>query len=289
MHNFRSVEAIQNYANVFISDVRESINVVEFNDEVQLFKFHSDSEAVAYIKKWLDTDNNCAFLHYSNRDAKKWAENLNSPGLSFKYISASPLDYSNMESEHIWVSRSLANYYYNSSYSEYDFLDEIITSEKYKITDLRDKIKSIFTHIEDLDEFINKTTELYNYLEYISDKEKINKEIKKLYEVVTDEEYEATYNQFKYKHTSGTIHSSKGLEFKQVVINAENYTFTDDENRYLHYVAVTRPEKRLLIIAKNGWRSNRYIAELDRSIEETIKMGKRIRKESMVKFIEGID
>lgn len=286
MHNFRSVKAIQNYANIFLPAVRENVELVEFNGEVQFLKFASDSNATEFIEKWLDTSNNCAFLHFGNADAKKWAENLNSVGLNFKYISASPLDFSNMESEHIWVSRALANYYYNSSYSEYDFWDEIVTPEKYKITELRDKITTIFVTIKETDEFIKKATELYNYLEYVDDVEKIHNEIKVLYKVVTDEEYEATYNQSKYKHTSGTIHSSKGLEFKQVVINAENFTFNDDENRYLHYVAVTRPEKRLLIIAKNGWRSNRYIAELNRSIAETVKIGKAISVDSIVKIIE---
>lgn len=286
MHNFRSVKAIQNYANIFLADVRENVDLVEFDGEVQLLKFVSDNEATTFIKEWLDTSKNCAFLNYGNNDAKKWAENLNSIGLDFKYISTSPLDFSNMESEHIWVSRALANYYYNSSYSEYDFWDETITPERYKIAELRDKIKSIFEQIKDSDEFIKKATELYNYLEYGDDVEKIYKEIEVLYKVVTDEEYEATYNQSKYKHTSGTIHSSKGLEFKQVIINAENYIFNDDENRYVHYVAVTRAENRLLIIAKNGCRSSRYIEELNNSINETIKIGKEISIDSIVKIME---
>jgi len=286
MHNFRSVKAIQNYANIFLDNVRGNYNSIEFKNEVQLLKFDIDNNATNYIKEWLDSSKNCAFLNYGNAEAKRWSENLNNMGLDFKYISSSPLDYSNMESEHIWICRALANYFYNTSYSEYDFWDETVAPEKYKIAELRDKIKAIFGKIEDYEGFKDKATELYRYLDFVEDDEKIHKEIRVLYKVVTDEQYEATYNQSKYRHTSGTIHSSKGLEFKQVIINAENYGFSDDENRFLHYVAVTRPEERLLILAKRGWRTNKYIAELTRSIVKTKQMDKDINIDNVVTVVE---
>lgn len=45
-----------------------------------------------------------------------------------------------------------------------------------------------------------------------------------------------------------TIHSAKGLEYEQVIVLVENYNLRNEEDLNLHYVAFSRPEKRLLVL-----------------------------------------
>ena len=45
-----------------------------------------------------------------------------------------------------------------------------------------------------------------------------------------------------------TIHSSKGLEFEQVVICSKNYNLFIGKDSEEHYVATTRAKKKLVIL-----------------------------------------
>ena len=66
-----------------------------------------------------------------------------------------------------------------------------------------------------------------------------------------------------------TIHSSKGLQYSQVIINSENFIYNNKLSKLqLHYVAITRPEERLLVLFKQ----NRKNAEVYyRAINEKVK------------------
>lgn len=133
--------------------------------------------------------------------------------------------------------------------------------------------------------FEKNCIKLYEYLGYSEDLDKNKKEISILYEVVNDEKYIPTYNQDRYKLTSGTIHSSKGLEFEQVIINAQDYNLERDGIKYLHYVAISRPEERLLIIAQNSY-MDRYKGYINRAISRTRELGITIGVEKVIQFIE---
>lgn len=286
LHNFRSVPAIQNYANIFIESVRDNYKDIEFNDEVEMLKYQSKDEASSYIRNWIDTNESCAFLNFSNSDAEEWANLLNQVNLEFKYIPGSPLDYADLESEHVWVSRALASCYYNKAFSEYDFYDEILMPESFKISELRRFIEGALNALDSLETFTCEVRKLYSYLGYTENHDKISNEVKVLYQVVKDDKYEPTYNQDAYKHTSGTIHSSKGLEFKQVIINAQNYDFSRDGIEHLHYVAVTRPECKLLVLAPDGYYYRRYLGYISSAIEEMKNHGFNITISDIIKIQE---
>lgn len=285
-HNFRSNKVIQNYSNIFMKSVRKHYQQTEFNDEVIAFKYSTDSEAVKYIKDWIDIDKKCAFLNFGNNNAEEWSNKLQSVNLPFVFIPGSPLDKSNLESEHIWIARAIAHYTLQQRYSEYDFRDEIPMPEAYRISDLKKfliKIKlSKFNYLEYEENCIN----LYEYLGYSEDMDKIKSEIYMLYEVVNDEKYIPTYNQDSYKLTSGTIHSSKGLEFEQVIINAQDFNFTREGVTFLHYVAISRPEERLLIIAPNDYFMNRYKGYVNSAISMTQKIGIEMQQEEVIRYID---
>lgn len=129
---------------------------------------------------------------------------------------------------------------------------------------------------------------LYQYLQYREDIEKIKRDIDILFKVVNDDKYIPTYNQDLYKLTSGTIHSSKGLEFKQVIINASDYILSNADTLYLHYVAISRPEERLLIIAKknNMERYKGYIYNVINVIAKTSELGIKINTDNVIRIID---
>ncbi|WP_163527359.1 UvrD-helicase domain-containing protein [Halobacillus ihumii] len=284
-HNFRSNKVIQNYSNIFMESVRKHYHQTEFNNEVIAFKFGIDSEAIAYINEWIDVSKKCAFLNFRNDNAEKWSNRLSESGLPFVFIPGSPLDYANLESEHIWIARAIAHYIFQYRYSEYDFRDEIPMPEVYRISDIKMLLKEINDTLNDQNQFKENCITLYNYLGYSEDLDKINGEISVLHEVVNDQKYTPTYNQDRYKLTSGTIHSSKGLEFEQVIINAQDYDLTREGIKFLHYVAISRPEERLLIIAQNDFMT-RYKSYINFVISKTKDLGIEIDVEKVIKILE---
>lgn len=282
-HNFRSNIAIQNYSNLFMEDTREHYEEVEFQDEIILYTYTGAHMAVDYIDRWVDFSESCAFLNFSNSNAKVWSELLNEIGVSFEYIPGSPLDYSNLESEHIWVTRALAKYHLQSRYNEYDFRDEIPMPDSFSFSKIKHLLKQI-DPTEDNKKFIDDCLNLFNYLGYSKDSRKIEHEIDILFDVINDEQYIATYNQSNYKHTCGTIHSSKGLEFNQVIINAGDFNFQKEGTNFLHYVAITRPESRLLIIG-NSHQSESYMSYVRQAIFQSNQLQNNIELNKVLKHI----
>ena len=53
-----------------------------------------------------------------------------------------------------------------------------------------------------------------------------------------------------------TFHSSKGLEFDQVIVFASDYRLSDISSIYNHYVAVTRAKTKLVIVKLNEYNAN---------------------------------
>jgi superfamily I DNA/RNA helicase len=285
-NNFRSNKVIQNYSNIFMESVRKHCQQTEFNDEIIAFKYIDDSEAIQYIMEWIDVSKKCAFLNFSNSNSEFWSEQLKSVGIPFVFIPGSPLDYSNLESEHIWIARAIANYSLQYRYSEYDFMDEIPMPEAFRISEIKTILKGIKESQYEINSYKENCIKLYEYLGYSDNLEKIKNEIGILFNVVNDEKYIPTYNQDRHKLTSGTIHSSKGLEFEQVIINAQDYDMSRDGINFLHYVAISRPEERLLIIAQNSC-MERYKSYIENAISETQELGIEIGIEKVIKIIES--
>ena len=285
-HNFRSNKVIQNYSNIFMESVREHYQITEFNEEIIACKYNEDNEAVAYIKEWIDPNKKCAFLNFSNGNAEYWSEKLQIASVPFVYIPGSPLDHSSIESEHIWIARGIASYTLQQRYSEYNFMDEIPMPEAYSLLVIKKLLKSIVEVQYNAKLYEQYCLKLYDYLNYYKDLEKIKREVAILLAVVNDNKYIPTYNQSRYKLTSGTIHSSKGLEFEQVIINAGDYNLSREGIIFLHYVAISRPEERLLIIGRNRT-MDRYINEVEKVMQKTRELGYKIEFENVMKVVDS--
>ena len=86
--------------------------------------------------------------------------------------------------------------------------------------------------------------------------------MKKLFETVTDEKYHVAFESEKYRHIAITLHSSKGLEFEQVIVFAEDYHLSDVSGLCNHYVAVTRAKSKLIIVKLNNSDANCFQGNL---------------------------
>jgi ATP-dependent exoDNAse (exonuclease V) beta subunit len=73
----------------------------------------------------------------------------------------------------------------------------------------------------------------------------------------------------KYEHIAITFHSSKGLEFDQVIVFAEDYRLSDMPSLYNHYVAVTRAKSKLIIVKVNNYNANCFQTNLARVLSES--------------------
>lgn len=288
-HNFRSVISIQNYSNMFMDDVRGDFKKAPYDNGICCFAYKSRTYAIEKIFMWIDVEKTCAFLIRRNDDGRVWANNLKENSLEFTFIPSSPLDNSDIESEHVWIARQIAYYLVKQLYSEYDFYDEIPNSEAYNFTKIRNALQRIEENIADRETFIQCCYGLYELLGYESN-DKIINEVTVLYVVICDEQYIPTYNSENYKHIVTTVHAAKGLQYEQVIVLAENYNLNIEEDLNLHYVAVSRPEKRLLVLCNyltaNG---KAYCASIKTNVEKVKEAGIEINIADIAECVNSIE
>lgn len=55
-----------------------------------------------------------------------------------------------------------------------------------------------------------------------------------------------------------TLHTSKGLEFDQVILLAKDFSLNTQENKNLHYVGITRAKEKMIIIFEKNY-SKQYL------------------------------
>ena len=55
-----------------------------------------------------------------------------------------------------------------------------------------------------------------------------------------------------------TLHSSKGLEFDQVILFVGDYNLSKKEDIYNHYVAVTRAKEKVVIIKFDDYPGSKF-------------------------------
>lgn len=269
IHNFRSNIQIQNYANIFMDDVRDYYQLRSAEDKVNILQYDDIEECIDYIKSKLDPTKKSAILVRNNDFARSLSALLIENGMEFVYLPASPLDNTQNESEHVWIVRVVVLYLLKERFSEYDVMEEIPDPESHELRSVRELLINIKNSIYQWSEFLANCKKLYQYFGY-QHSEKTEREIDLLFTVVNEKKYVATYNPEKYNNIVGTIHSAKGLQYKQVVIMASDYNLSKEDDRNLHYVAVTRPEEILIILAKNNNSySHGYLRELSRCIDKT--------------------
>lgn len=202
----------------------------------------------------------CALLRYKRDDARNGAMTLSENGVPFTFIPRPPI--SDITTDVSWLYNAIAQYCIIPKYSIYDFVDEIpeeSIGDRHIIAFLNRKLSSIKKALETEDNnvIITEVEQIASYFGYQTSENHIQDMIK----TIKNEEYHPAFNMENLKHIAITFHSSKGLEFDQVILFANDYTLKEESDIYNHYVAVTRAKSKLIIVQitdNNGWKGILY-------------------------------
>lgn len=251
-NNFRSCQQIQNYSNLLCDETRDLYSPTDNVDNIVWLSSREANWATKVMSN-IDPDKSLALLRFFNRDAKNGAEKLTTNGLECIYIPQIPI--ADITTETAWLYTAIAKYFILEKYSVYDVISEIPVEgneSRKTVSTIKKLLSKIEENINDESLFSSSVTALAKYLGYDTRPEHIDK----LFDTICDSSYHVAFEPDKYKHIATTFHSSKGLEFEQVIVFAEDYSLKDMPSIYNHYVAATRAKNKLIIVKLNNYYAN---------------------------------
>lgn len=263
--NFRSNQQIQNYSNLLCDETRDLYSPTDNVDNI-VWLSSTDANWATKVMSNIDPDKSLALLRFSNRDAKNGAEKLTTNGLECMYIPQIPI--TDITTETAWLYTAIAKYFILEKYSVYDVISEIPVEgneSRKTVSTIKKLLNKIEENINDEPLFNSSVIALAKYLGYDTRPEHIDK----LFETICDSCYHVAFEQDKYKHIATTFHSSKGLEFEQVIVFAEDYSLKDMPSIYNHYVAATRAKNKLIIVKLNNYYANCFQNNLQKIFSES--------------------
>ena len=83
----------------------------------------------------------------------------------------------------------------------------------------------------------------------------LSDEEKERFKETLHEQYKINFNMSEFKKVALTIHKSKGLEFDNVIVDADSFFNWEGFQKENHYVAITRPKETLHIIMNEQYKS----------------------------------
>lgn len=263
--NFRSNKQIQDYSNLLFKetstlyDHRTSELQTNLNNIIMLNC--NENDWVLKVKEYWNENQSSALLRSKNEDAKIGAKVLSDNNMNYKFIPRIPI--ANISNENVWLYYSIAQFIFIERYSEYDFIYDIPMGTEDDIK-LRKKLGGLLSKIcinkSDKQKFqkaVSNLAQLFGINVQLSD-------LESLYKTVTDERNADFFMQNEFKHKSMTIHSSKGLQFEQVIIFAEDFSLKSNDELSKHYVAVTRAKNKLIIVNTNNYRAEQFVEDISR-------------------------
>lgn len=219
--NFRSCQQIQNYSNLLCNETRDLYKPVDDLSSVIMVCATTDNW-VSSIVPYLDDEKKCALLRYSNANAEAGANELTGSDIEFTYVPQTPI--ADITTETAWLYNAVAKFFILSKYSAFDFRDEI-PNEVVGNKRVLNYIKNAFSILdecikqEDAVGFEKQIVLLANYLGY----ETKSDHCKRLYRTICDKRYHSAFKIDDLKRIAITFHSSKGLEFEQVIMFVSDY------------------------------------------------------------------
>lgn len=263
--NFRSCQQIQNYSNLLCLETRDLYRETDSLERILWIRTSYSSWAKSVLNQ-IDLSKKIALLRFKNDDASNCADQLSANGAEFVFIRHTPI--ADITTNASWLYLAIAKYLIVEKYSVYNLISEIPVegNESKKVVST---VKRLLIKIEDVldseDKFFICVEELAGYLGY----ETQRKHIKKLYETIINECYHSAFEPEKYDHITITFHSSKGLEFDQVIIFAEDYRLGKASDVYNHYVAATRAKSKLIIVDTGTWQANAFSEDLEKIFNQS--------------------
>ena len=263
--NFRSSQQIQNYSNLLCEETRKLYKPTETTDNIIWISSNREN-CVNEILSCIDPSKTSALLRFSNDNAKKYAEALTNAGLEYVYIPQTPI--ADISTETAWLYTAIAKYIILTRYSAYDLISEIPAEGDENINAVS-KIDGMLVKCKENSNnetlFKYSANKLAKHLGYETREE----DLKKLYQTISDKKYYPAYDTESFKHIAITFHSSKGLEFEQVIVFAEDYRLSDMPSIYNHYVAVTRAKSKLIIVKSTDYNANCFQVNLQKLFRQS--------------------
>lgn len=243
--NFRSNKQIQNYSNLLFRETSGLYDEQTSLENIVLLNC-TEQDWAQKVKSFWNEEKSSAILRFSNADAKNAADILESHGMDFKFIPRAPIE--DISNDAGWLYYAIAQYLLVETYSVYDFIYDIPsgTEEDSKIKSKLDSyLRSIKDNVSIENQFKKKVSELAEFLGYDAQ----SKDLSALYVTIASDSYIDTFVSDNIKHRAMTFHSSKGLQFDQVILFVEDYYLRDEVSFYNHYVATTRAKSKLIFIS----------------------------------------
>ena len=255
--NFRSCQQIQNYSNLLSAETSHLYKAITEKNSIILL--NSDRVSLKdKIFRYLDVNKKIALLRFKHENVKENAKDISNDKLEFVYIPKIPI--SDISTSSSWLYLAVACYIITDNYSVYDFNNEIPSNDETKsIKIIETKLQDIKKSLQNKEKFFSNVENIATYLGYTIEKENLEK----LYITISNKEYYyPAFNVEKYDYVAMTFHSSKGLEYDQVIIFGEDYS--DIESKiYNHYVAVTRAKEKLIIVNDTeNFNANKFLESI---------------------------
>lgn len=270
--NYRSCQQIQNYSNLLCNDTRCLYKPVKDLSSIIMLCCTEESWASS-VRPYINVKKKCALLRYSNANAELGAKILSNNNLDFTYIPQTPI--ADITTESAWLYSAIAKFFILPRYSAYDIRDEI-TNELVGNKSIIPYIKRTLSNLdkcikeENYPSFEKYVTLLASYLGY-----KVNSNhCDKLYQTICHKKYHSAFYIDDLKHIAITFHSSKGLEFDQVILFVSDYKLLNEQDIYNYYVATTRAKSRLIMVyIKEDWKAKQFANNIKVILNESnVKM-----------------
>ncbi len=258
--NFRSCQQIQNYSNLLCEETRFLYNPVETLENI-IWLTPTSMDWAKLVIRQIDNNKKSALLRFSKDNARRGADILTSEGVKYIYIPQTPI--ADITTDTAWLYSAIAKYIIIDKYSVYDVISEIPVEgneNRKTVSVIKILLNKVTTFIEDEPSFYATVNELAEYLGYDTRTD----HLAKLFQTISDTSFHVAFDSEKYDHIAITFHSSKGLEFDQVIVFAEDYNLSDMTSIYNHYVSVTRAKSKLIIVKMNNNNANCFQTNLSK-------------------------
>ena len=266
--NFRSCQQIQNYSNLLCYETRDLYKPVEDLSSV-IMVCATSANWVSSVIPYLDLHKKCALLRYSKANAEAGAKDLTDRNIEFTYILQTPI--ADITTETAWLYNAIAKFFILPKYSAYDFRDEIpneVVGNKRILNYIKKSLSILDECIkqEDTSGFEKQIMLMANYLGYEAKAD----HCEMLYRTICDKRYHPAFNIDGLKRIAITFHSSKGLEFEQVILFVSDYRLSSEQDIYNYYVAATRAKSKLIMVyIDNDWNAIQFAKNINRIFAES--------------------
>ena len=211
---------------------------------------------VSSVIPYLDTEKKCALLRYSNADAETESNELTDGNVEFTYVPQTPI--ADITTETAWLYSAVAKFFILPKF--YCFRKSLVLYQACSII-LDECIKQ-----DDAVGFEKQIVLIANYLGY----ETRSEHCERLYKTICDKRYHSAFKIDDLKRIAITFHSSKGLEFEQVIMFVSDYRLSSEQDIYNHYVAATRAKSKLIMVYINGdWNAKQFAKNINRILAES--------------------